>query len=641
MKQFKIFYLLVIVVLFFVAFNHPEASGQIGELQRSRSFGTTSGYQPTGLTWDGTFLWNIDYSSDRICKIDPATGAELHSFSSPGSQPTGLAWDGTYLWCSDNNSDKIYRINTTGTVLDSFDVTSTPRGLEFFNGHLWYVDSVLRQIYKLNPNSGAVVDSIEAPSGANRGLAFDGKYLWCADRVNDEIYKIDIDRKKVIMILKSPAEYSYGLAWDGECVWIAGYNSRNICRVSVFGTNHTAILDSFKVHIQYKVTVKNTGSTNMALKTWMCKPYESIRQKLDSPITWNPAPNSFVADNWDQEMAYYIENVAPGVEKTYYWSANVTTYSVRYYIFPDSVGTIDDIPENIRQDYTVDGSNYDIYDPVIQSAVNEAVGSETNLYWKVRNIHDYIIEHIYYNMDGRWDSAPVILTQGHGSCSEYSYLFVAMCRAAGIPAKYEAGGHVRQDELPYEDTVFHRWHLVYLPPYGWIHVDATWDDKDYPANQARYFGGTSSTVFATTMSGGGSNIISWSYNSVNSTGGVSYSRSKVMIWSDTTTNVIAGEPENVLPVQFILEQNYPNPFNSATTINYSLPEDDRITVTIYNILGQPVRQLLNDEFIPAGTHFIIWNGRDAKEIPVPSGIYIFQIATNKGHVSSRRMVLVK
>lgn len=638
MKHLKNFYIVVTFVFLFVAFNYPEASGQIGEMQSSFS---TSGYSPTGLTWDGTSLWNIDYSSDRICRIDPETGIELQSFSSPGSQPAGLAWDGTHLWCSDNNSDKIYKVDTTGTVLNSFDVTSTPRGLEFFNGYLWYVDSVLRKIYKINPNSGAVVDSIEAPSGANRGLAFDGKYLWCTDCGVDEMYKIDIARKKVIMIIKSPAAYSYGLAWDGECVWVAGYNSRNICRISVFGTNHTAIIDSFKVSVQYKVTVKNTGSADMNLRTWICKPYESIRQRLDSPIIWNPAPISFVTDNWDQETAYYIEAIAPGVEKTYYWSANVTTYSVRYYIFPDSVGTINDIPENIRQDYTVDGSNYDIYDPVIQYAVSEAVGNETNLYWKVRNIHDYIIEHIYYNMDGRWDSAPVILTQGHGSCSEYTYLFVAMCRAAGIPAKYEAGGHVRQGELPYEDTVFHRWHLVYLPPYGWIHVDTTWDDKDYPANQARYFGGTSSEVFATTMSGGGSYVIFWSYNSFVSAGGVPYNQAKVMIWSDTTTNIIADEPDRFLTEQFILEQNYPNPFNSWTRINFMLPEDDRVTVTIYNILGQQVRQLLKNEFIPAGMHFLIWNGKNKKEIPVPSGVYIYRLSTGKGYIGSRRMIFLK
>ena len=114
-----------------------------------------------------------------------------------------------------------------------------------------------------------------------------------------------------------------------------------------------------------------------------------------------------------------------------------------------------------------------------------------------------------------------------------------------------------------------------------------------------------------------------------------------MTWSDTTTNVIAGEPENVPPKQFILEQNYPNPFNSATTINYTLPDDDRITITIYNILGQPVRRLLNDEFITAGTHSLIWNGRDVKGTPVPSGLYIYQVITNKGYISSRRMVFVK
>lgn len=510
--------------------------GQIGKIDRI--FPTNFNHIPTGLTWDGVNLWQIDYTDDMICKLDPATGQQILSFPAPDGSATGLAWDGTYIWCSGNNNDKIYKMDNNGIALNSFDVTSAPRGLEFFDDHLWYVDSINRQIYKINPANGAYLDSISAPAGACRGLAFDGTYLWCTDRSLDEIYKIDINHKKVIMIIKSPAQYTYGLAWDGSCLWIAGYDSRAIVRLFVTGSNKIAILDSLEAHIQYKLTVRNVGSTLMSLNTWMCKPYNSTRQRLDSPIIWCPPPQNYTYDQWGQEFAYYNEDIAPDDSVMYSMAVNTINYDVRYYLFPDSVGTLADIPSDILSEYTINGDQYDIYNPVIQNAVIEAIGMETNLYWKVRNIHDYIIEHIYYKNDGRWDSAPQVLMQGHGSCTEYTYLFVAMCRAAGIPARYEGGGHLR-DNMPYIDTIFHRWHQFYLPPYEWISVDATWDDRDYPANQARYFGGTSKELFATTLGGGGSNKISWAFNSANSQTGGSRKRNKEMIWTDIAQKEIS------------------------------------------------------------------------------------------------------
>ena len=169
-----------LLFIIFSAFLVSSSSGQIGTVLKT--IPTISGHQPSGLTWDGTYLWMIDYTEDQICKINPETGEIITTIPAPGVDCTGLAWDGTYLWCSDNATDRLYKITPSGTIINWFPVTSTPRGCEFFNGNIWYIDSVNLQIYKLNPTTGVFLDSIPAPAGSCRGLAYDGKYLWCTDR---------------------------------------------------------------------------------------------------------------------------------------------------------------------------------------------------------------------------------------------------------------------------------------------------------------------------------------------------------------------------------------------------------------------------------------------------------------------------
>jgi hypothetical protein len=209
--------------------------------------------------------------------------------------------------------------------------------------------------------------------------------------------------------------------------------------------------------------------------------------------------------------------------------------------------------------------------------------------------------------------------------------FIAMCRAAGIPACYEAGGHVR-DELPYVDTVYHRWTYVYFPLIGWVPVDCTWDDRDYPANQARYFGGYSSNVFATTKNGGNSSYLSWSYNVYQSSSGGSRSSSKKMEFFPITTSV--ADKANIFPETHALHmQNYPNPFNEETQIVVTTKKKSEAKIHIVNSLGKQVISLFQGEISP-GKNFFIWNGANNYNQILPSGIYFFVVVTPDQQLSS-------
>ena len=88
------------------------------------------------------------------------------------------------------------------------------------------------------------------------------------------------------------------------------------------------------------------------------------------------------------------------------------------------------------------------------------------------------------------------------------------------------------------------------------------------------------------------------------------------------------------PKKFELSQNYPNPFNPSTTIKFSLPEAGNVKLTIYNILGQEVRTLVN-ETKESGVYTINFNADD-----LDSGVYIYKLQYGS-FVQTRKMILIK
>ncbi|RJP61584.1 MAG: T9SS C-terminal target domain-containing protein [Ignavibacteriales bacterium] len=114
---------------------------------------------------------------------------------------------------------------------------------------------------------------------------------------------------------------------------------------------------------------------------------------------------------------------------------------------------------------------------------------------------------------------------------------------------------------------------------------------------------------------------------------------QILILSDEPLTDVEKD-KKYIPVQFNLAQNYPNPFNPSTTIKYSLPSAAHVKITVYNVVGQKVDELINKD-VSAGYHNVIWNAGN-----YASGIYIYNIEAisltgGKNFNSVRKMVLVK
>jgi hypothetical protein len=92
---------------------------------------------------------------------------------------------------------------------------------------------------------------------------------------------------------------------------------------------------------------------------------------------------------------------------------------------------------------------------------------------------------------------------------------------------------------------------------------------------------------------------------------------------------------NNTPYIFSLSQNYPNPFNPSTEIRFTIPKSTAVTLKVYNLLGQVVAVLINNEFKEAGSHLVEFDGSN-----LASGIYIYKIEAGN-FAQSRKMVLIK
>jgi hypothetical protein len=95
------------------------------------------------------------------------------------------------------------------------------------------------------------------------------------------------------------------------------------------------------------------------------------------------------------------------------------------------------------------------------------------------------------------------------------------------------------------------------------------------------------------------------------------------------------------PVSSInLKANYPNPFNPETSIAFSIAQNENVSLSVYNVKGQLVKTLIDNELMEKGNHRLLWKGIDNNNRAVGSGVYFYQLQTeNESQV--RKMLLLK
>jgi hypothetical protein len=110
-----------------------------------------------------------------------------------------------------------------------------------------------------------------------------------------------------------------------------------------------------------------------------------------------------------------------------------------------------------------------------------------------------------------------------------------------------------------------------------------------------------------------------------------------------TENYILEKTSNLLPTDYVLYQNFPNPFNPSTLIRFAVPSQSNVTITVYNMLGELVSKLIDNQLFQVGYYEVEFDGSN-----LASGVYIYKIQTGdpftnsrNGFVDIKKMVLMK
>jgi len=477
----------------------------------------TPGPCPKGLAFDGKNLWLADSFTDRIYAIDTGTGKLIKSFETPGHHPEGLAWDGEYLWHTDSGENLLYRLepNNGAAIKVVESSTANPRDIAWDGKFIWIVDHREDVLMRTSPVDGAAAKFFPCPAKESTGITFDGKYLWVADRTEDRIYLVDPNDGLCLSSLRSYGPVPYGLAWEDGALWNVDYENRQIYKIKIFDDNIVTRWDERQMSLHFIKEFRNYGpGTVKTLDVYLPLPENRDNQTLLAPVEFDTEPVEIIEDKWGQKIAHfsYKDLEDYNLVRTG-WKVKAKIYATEYLIYPEKVGTLDDIPKEIKDKFLGDGEKYLISDRYIKELAQKIAGNEKNTYWIARRIMEYLCKHLSYNLKpiGGWNPAPVVLKRGTASCSEYSYCMIALCRALGAPIRY-VGAVSRRGDDSWIDNTFHRWVEVYLPPYGWIPFDANKADKNLPGDRVLGVGNVSARYIITTENGGGDKYLWFGYN---------------------------------------------------------------------------------------------------------------------------------
>ncbi|MEM0008318.1 MAG: transglutaminase-like domain-containing protein [Candidatus Bathyarchaeia archaeon] len=240
----------------------------------------------------------------------------------------------------------------------------------------------------------------------------------------------------------SPLKYDVKEVFVGELkhvIRITNPTNRRAAGVNLYvpvvrneTARHYAILYNVKPTSGYNLLADDSGNIYICWKNFVIQPSQTFTVELDYRVlsfSLTYTVNSSMIGSYNESSELYIKYTQP----------EELIESDREKI----VGKAQEITQGIE-------------DPFV----------------KARLIYNFVVGYLRYEIQNEERGALWALENGIGDCSEYSYLFVALCRAAGIPARIQAGFAFHYAGQVLEDG--HMWAEYYLENYGWMPVDATW-----------------------------------------------------------------------------------------------------------------------------------------------------------------------
>lgn len=241
----------------------------------------------------------------------------------------------------------------------------------------------------------------------------------------------------------------------------------------------------------YTLTV-NPGQVppGETIRAWLPFPREEPQQTGIALLSTDPDEHILAPPDAPQRTLYLERPAAASGEPTVFRAQwEFTTSAFHREIDPATVEPHDPGSEEFQR-FTAEVPPHIVFTPEIVAITQEAVGDETNPYLKARRIYDWINDNIRYIGEREYSTIPNIsalcLERRAGDCGVQTLLFITMCRAAGVPARWESGWQTRPGALN-----LHDWGRFHVEPHGWLWADPSYGhhpDWEGEAAQRFYFG---------------------------------------------------------------------------------------------------------------------------------------------------------
>ncbi|HEY7119136.1 MAG TPA: transglutaminase domain-containing protein [Tepidisphaeraceae bacterium] len=253
---------------------------------------------------------------------------------------------------------------------------------------------------------------------------------------------------------------------------------------------HQAQVVPIKHQIRFTLTVPaNTpgAKAGSTLRAWLPFPQEYRQQSDVTLISAGPGKPMIAGNGFAHRTLYFEHRIIDPAQPVAFEAVYAYTSRAYYPILDDA--RVQPLPADVSTEYLAERLPHIRFSPTLKETAAQIVGDETNPLAKARKIFHWIDANIRYNAEEEYCIIPSFsehgLTRRRGDCGIQSTLFITLCRASGVPARWQSGWQT----IPGNSNM-HDWTEIYVAPWGWLPCDPSYGLKrsDDPAVREFYFG---------------------------------------------------------------------------------------------------------------------------------------------------------
>jgi transglutaminase-like putative cysteine protease len=244
-----------------------------------------------------------------------------------------------------------------------------------------------------------------------------------------------------------------------------------------------------KHRVRYELAV-NKGNprlkTGAKVRAWLPFPQE-YRQQRDVKLLRSDPPHTSIADNGSPHRSIYFEQTIDDPKKPPRFVAEIEFVTSAFCPKLDAAKVEPyDTQSALYQEFTAERPPHIVFTPEVKRLAADIVGNETNPLEKARRVFRWVSKNIPWCSEMEYSIIPSIsqkaLAARRGDCGVQGLTFITLCRAAGVPARWQSGWQTKPG-----DWNMHDWSEFYVEPWGWLPADASYGVRDHADPRVRDF----------------------------------------------------------------------------------------------------------------------------------------------------------